>query len=165
MRSCQCRCGLMQHRLNGDQRGNLVSGLVAAKVHADSLWGAQFCRWWARWLRARFAAEIKRLSSLGSVKSGLFGVCRSFEEVLKIAWCEKRSEIERGVWPAVRPTQHTISRSQTLLQQKRKRCNTFIVLLQIIPISPTERSHMHRKEDWGCWKQTWFSVHLFYFLN
>ncbi|GLD75095.1 SNF-related serine/threonine-protein kinase-like protein [Lates japonicus] len=37
-----------------------------------------------RWRPAQFVAEIKRLSLLGSLKSGPFGVCCSFEEVLKI---------------------------------------------------------------------------------
>lgn len=49
-------------------RGNLARDRVAAEVPAESLQGAEFCRWRARWQRAQFVAKIKRLSSLGSLR-------------------------------------------------------------------------------------------------
>lgn len=106
--------------------GNLARARIAAKVPADSLYGAEFCWWRAMWRPSQLVAEIKRLSSLGSLESGPFGVCCSFEKVLKIIWDEKRSTIERGnVAPVAGPTERTegetISRSRTVQTAKKQR--------------------------------------------
>lgn len=77
---------LMWSGMNGGQQswrvglwGNMAWDLMAAKLPADGLKGAEVCWWGARWLRAQLVPEIKRLSTLCLLKqSSLLGVLCSF---------------------------------------------------------------------------------------